>query len=152
MGLTDQIRLGGSIFPGEFPAISREIPRGVSRLSFAWKFPGESISREILGISREIFRGVDFQGNGFPWEFPRKCQPGSFPGDFPGNAAGPSGKFWGFPGRFPGRPAKFPGEFPGCLSPGNPFPGESISRGIHFPGISGIRLLCFKPPATQSKN
>ena len=53
MGLTDQNRLGGSIFPGKFPAVSREISREMrlGQPRFPGNFPA-AISREIswLGV------------------------------------------------------------------------------------------------------
>ena len=86
MGLTDQIRLGGSIFPGGSPAISRVMRLPVQDLpagppNFPANFPGNSFHAKSisLGIPREmpkIPREMDSTGNGFPGKCPK------FPGEW----------------------------------------------------------------------
>ena len=62
MGLTDQIRLGGPIFPGEFPATSREIPREM--LMSSQDFPDDQPNFPDV-ISRCISLGIRLVSRGF---------------------------------------------------------------------------------------
>ena len=152
MGLTDQIRLGGSIFPGEFPGChfqgnfpgnARNFP-GNGLPAKCPKFPGKWISREVDRPGNFGHFPGNFPGSGLPAKWipreqngPNRPNPAGrvhisreIPRHFPGNAASHPGFPGKFHGGFPGRPSKLPGGFRGGF-PGCHFPGNSTG---HFPG------------------
>ena len=103
------------------PHISREIPRGISRLAFPGGFPGGPIYREI--------------------HFPGNVQNST--GDpFPGKSI--SSEISGISREihFPGNSGHFPGNFPGNDSRGTP---REISRGIWLAGREIPREIWTRP-------
>ena len=153
MGLTDQIRLGASIFPGEFPGWPAKFPGKFPGCHFPGNapnspgngFPAKWISREMPKISQEMDHPGNFghfpgnsPGSGFPrkWisreirrEITREMPAGKSPGEFPGKCGWGSQEISGVPREIPRMASQIPREIPRGVSR-LPFPGKCPGKSI----------------------